>query len=246
MNRPEFSDLDASIVRGIADIPANDWDALSAGKPFQSHRWYAFGERAMPDCPSFTIHVSRAGKPVGRATFWLVRNEPLPAPAAVQKALASVLHVRPLLICRSPLANLQGLILPEGELRQPVLERILAAAGTIVQKENCSFTICDFLETAELHGWPPGYRAATVSDPGTRLALKWGSLSEYLQAGNKKDRQHYKRSLREAEKLGIRIRRHASVPDVARTMELVRLVEDRHGAAHNPWVGSLLENLPAV
>jgi predicted N-acyltransferase len=247
MTKPEFSDLDAHIVRCITDIPANDWDALSAGKPFQSHRWYAFGERAMADCPSFTIIVSHAGKAVGRGTFWLVRNEPVPGPAAVQKALASLLRIRPLLICRSPLANLSGLVLPEGDLRYPVLERILAAAGAITKEHNCSFTICDFIDAGELHAsWPPGYRAGTVADPGTWMKLEWGSFSAYLEARGKKDRQHYKRSLREAEKLGIQVHRRMDVTDSERALELVHQVEQKHGAAPNPWTRNLLENLPAV
>jgi len=201
----------------------------------------------MADCPSFTVIVSRAGKLLGRGTFWLVRNEPVPVPAAMQKTVASVLRVRPLLICRSPLANLSGLILPGGELRRPVLERILNTAGVIAQKHNCSFTICDFIDARDMQDdWPPGYRPATATDPGTRMPLEWESFPAYLEAGDKKDRQHYKRCQREAEKLGIQVHRRTSAPDIEQALQLVKLVEQKHGAVPSPWVRGLLENLPSI
>ena len=35
------------------------------------------------------------------------------------------------------------------------------------------------------------------------MPIEWESFEAYLKAGNKKDRQHYKNSLREAEENGL-------------------------------------------
>jgi len=94
-----------------------------------------------------------------------------------------------------------------------------------------------------LSGWPEQAAVMTVSDPGTWMALDWESFDAYLESGNKKDRQHFKRSLREAEKLGVVMSRHPRVPDVEAALALIRNVENKHGAAPNPWVRGMLENL---
>ena len=39
----------------------------------------------------------------------------------------------------------------------------------------------------------------------------WANIDEFLSSGDKKDRQHYKRVLREAQKLGIQMQRHLQV-----------------------------------
>jgi hypothetical protein len=72
---------------------------------------------------------------------------------------------------------------------------------------------------------------------------RWQTMEEYLAHGDKKARQHYKRSLREAEKLGIRLTRLNRIKDVDIALELIRNVEQRYASPPNPWMRSLLENI---
>ena len=61
----------------VANIGDAAWDALSAGKPFQSAHWYQYGERVMDACTPVYVILSLNGQPVARGTFWLVCEEPL-------------------------------------------------------------------------------------------------------------------------------------------------------------------------
>ncbi|MBI4730575.1 MAG: GNAT family N-acetyltransferase [Chloroflexi bacterium] len=234
----------AQIAHRFDEVDTHEWDTLSAGKPFQSARWYQFGERVLATCQPFYIIVSLSGKPVARGSFYLVRDEPLPIPPPAQTVLRQIMRRWPLLICRSPLSNSSGLLLPEGSLCQPARTRILAEAEKIALQQHCSFLLCDYIEAAEtLQGWPAGYRSITVSGPGTWMPLEWPSFDAFLQARNKKGRQHYKRTVREGEKLGIRVQRRASVLDAESALALVRKVEQRHGAVSSPWSLELIKNL---
>ena len=75
---------------------------------------------------------------------------------------------------------------------------------------------------------------------------RWSSLAEYLSDGNKKDRQHYKRTVREAENLNIRIERHSHVANIEEALRLIRNVERDHGALPNPWARRTLEQMKMV
>lgn len=240
-------DFTARITRGVDETDPTEWDRLVGGRPFQSARWYRFGERVLADCPPFYITLLLECQPVGRGTFYLVRDEPLPLPPLARSLLRPAMHRWPLLICRSPLANASGLLLPEGELRQPARERILAEAERIARQNRCSFVLYDYVEAEETRQeWPAGCRSVTVTDPGTCLPLEWPDFASYLAAGDKKDRQHYKRSLREAEKIGLRLERRRKPTSIEAALPLIRRVEKKHGAAPNPWVGPLLEQAELV
>ena len=106
--------------------------------------------------------------------------------------------------------------------------------------------IFDYLAKEESAGWPKNFIATSVSDPGTAMALKWPSFEAYLEAGNKKDRQHYKRTLREAQKLEIVVQRHSRVDDVEAALRLIHNVEQRFGSAENPWARHMLEHVDMV
>lgn len=245
MKTPSASDFDIQILHHVGDVVPEAWESLSRGRPFQSQRWYAFGESILADSPFFYIVGSLAGRPTARAAFWLVREEPLPLPKPLRALLMPILRRRPLLICRSPLANASGLILPDGPERAAALESLLSAALTVAREHACSFLLFDFIEAAELErGWPPALRVASVADPGTWMPFQWDSLDAYLAAGNKDDRQHYKRTLRKASELGIRVQHRRRVTDPGEALALIRNVEARHGAAPSPWVKGLLERLP--
>ncbi len=244
MNTPSASDFEIRRYDCAEQIPPEAWEAVGGNQPFQSQRWYTFGERVLNDCLPFYILIWKAGRPIGRAAFWLIRNEPLPLPAPLRAALRPILRRRPLLICRSPLANLSGMSLPEGEEREAVLDRLLGEAAVIAREYACSFLLLDFVEADEIRrGWPKGFRPVRVADPGAWMPFEWDSLDAYLAAGNKDDRQHYKRTLRKAAKLGIRVERRPRPTEPEAALALIRGVAARHGDVLPPWTASLLEHL---
>lgn len=240
--------LEIKAVSSIHAIQPAVWDQLSAGRPFQSHQWYAFGERVMADCPATYLLVFDDDKLIGRACFWLVRNEPLPPtlPRSLRFLISAFLKRWPLFVCRSPMANMSGLTLPNDAQRDSIILELARAALTTARQYHASIVVFDFLKETDLRGWPPGFSRTKLPSPGTVMENHWKSMEEYLAHGNKKDRQHYKRSLREAQKLGIELKRHQRVSDVDAAVELIRVVEQRHTSSPNPWIPALLENIEMV
>ena len=104
----------------------------------------------------------------------------------------------------------------------------------------------DFLSKQESENWRKGFTSIKMQDPGTLMENRWHSMDEYLADGNKKDRQHYKRTLREAEKLGITVERHAKVEDVESALKLIDNVDKRYGNPPNPWMRPMLKNLEMI
>lgn len=104
----------------------------------------------------------------------------------------------------------------------------------------------DFLSKPESENWSGAFVSIQVQDPGTVMQNHWKSMDDYLADGNKKDRQHYKRTLRKAEKLGITLERHKQVKDVEAALELIHNVDKRYGNPPNPWMRPLLEKLEMV
>ncbi|HLO13353.1 MAG TPA: GNAT family N-acetyltransferase [Anaerolineales bacterium] len=232
----------------IHHIEPSAWDQLSDGRPFQSHRWYAFGERVMADCLPVYLLAYADNKLIGRACLWLVRNEPLPLklPAVLMKLVLASINRWPLLICRSPMANASGLILPDDTRREPVLSALANAALASGKQLGVSIVLFDYLDVSNVQSWPPGFVTAKLPSSGTVMENRWKSMEEYLADGNKKDRQHYKRILREAEKLGIKLKQRRNVPDLDAALKLIRNVERRHSSPPNPWIRNLLENMESV
>jgi predicted N-acyltransferase len=237
--------LNIKVVSSIHSIEPAAWDQLSGQLPFQSHRWYAFGERVMADCPPTYLLAYEDDKLIARASLWLVRNEPLPpmVPAGVRTLVSALLKRWPLLICRSPMANASGLILPETGRRESVLSELASKALDVGRQFGASIAVFDFLNESEAQDWPSDFVTTKLPSSGTVMENRWQTMAEYLAHGNKKDRQHYKRSLREAEKLGIRLTRLNRISDVDTALKLIRNVEQRYASPPNPWIRSLLENI---
>jgi predicted N-acyltransferase len=237
--------LKIKVVSSIHSIEPATWDQLSAEQPFQSHRWYAFGERVMADCPPAYLLAYEDNKLIARASLWLVRNEPLPPrlPAGVRTLVSALLRRWPLLICRSPMANVSGLIFPEDARRESVLSGLTNEALTVGRQAGASIVLFDFLSESEAQGWPSDFVTTKLPSSGTIMENHWQTMEEYLAHGNKKGRQHHKRSLREAEKLGIRLTRLSRITDVDIALKLIRNVEQRYASPPNPWMRSLLENI---
>jgi predicted N-acyltransferase len=198
----------------------------------------------MRDCEPVYLLAYRDDALIGRASLWVIRNEPLPIGPGVGRAVVQAfLRYRPLLICRSPLSNASGLILPPEPSRAETLRAIAESALAASKQRRCSFLLFDFLSAEESRRWPEGFSLFTVSDPGMRMQNRWPSLEAYLADGNKKDRQHYKRTLREAAKLGVTIEKRTRVEDVPAALDLIQKVDRRYKNAPHPWMRGLLENL---
>ena len=229
-------------------IGVDAWDALAARQPFLSYQWYAFGERAMADCLPLYIILSLDGTPAARATFWLVREEPLPVPPLAQFLLRPFIRRWPLLICRSPLSSTSGFILPELPLRRTALEAIISAAQNEARRFRASFLIFDFLEQGQMHwdDWPSRFTPFQIPGPGTCMEIRWQSFDEYLNQLSKNERKHYKRTRKEIERMGLRVNRQVSVSDVETAEALAHKVERRYRNAPNPWLHGMFENLGMV
>jgi predicted N-acyltransferase len=130
--------------------------------------------------------------------------------------------------------------------RQDIVPAFTTTALCVARKQRASFIIFDYLSKTNIHNWPKDFSIMADLDPGTRLENCWTSMDEYLASGNKKDRQHYKRVLREAEKLGIKIDRHSCAENVDEALPLIRNVEEIHGALPNPWARPMLEHMQMV
>ena len=243
-----MNEFQIQIVTSIHNIDSTVWDQLSAGKPFQSHRWYVYGEHVMSDCEPMYLLAYQNKKLIGRAVFWVIRNEPLPQYVGSWRGILQALLRRwPLLICRSPLAYTTGLILPTEEfLREQTLLALTQTALTQGGQRKCSALLFDYLSKDEKKSWPREFTVTEVSNPGTILQNQWNDFESYLQNGNKKDRQHYKRTMREAEQLNIKVTRHAHADKLEEALSLIRNVEGEHGAPENPWVRAALENMEMV
>ena len=239
-----MTDINIKTASSIHEIDMAAWDQLGQGLPFQSHRWYAFGERVMADCPPTYLLIYKKHELIARAAFWLVRNEPLPdLSPALRTLVMSLLERWPLFICRSPLANASGLILSNGLERADALSVLAQAAITEAGTKGASFAVFDYLREEETRRWLPAFSVAQVSDPGTILQNRWENLDEFLADGNKKDRQHYKRTLREAEKLGIHVNKYKQVPDIEAALALIQNVDLHYGNVPNPWMRALLARM---
>src|SRR5688572_1506683 len=142
-----MTSFDVRTFYSISDVDARAWDQLSGQSPFQSYRWFTFGERVMADCLPVYLLIYDNKSLVARAAFWLVRNEPLPKmPAPVRLLIGALLKRWPLLICRSPMANTSGLIMKNGMHNEAILERISKTAIAEASKINASIVLFDFLD----------------------------------------------------------------------------------------------------
>lgn len=243
-----MTELNIKVHKSISEIPPEVWDRIAASRGFQSHRWYTFGERVMQDSPPTYLVAWDGDTPIAGAALFKIKNEPLPLPEIARKFMSSILKRRPLLVCRSPLTDTSALLLPGEPARDEALSALAQAAVNQFKDQRCSFLVFDFLLTEQLNykSWPAGFERITISEPGTYMPIIWDSFEEYLDAGNKKDRQHYKKSLKQAKDSGLVLSKHKTVSDVEAAMTLINHVSVWQGSAPNPWTRSMLENFSMI
>jgi predicted N-acyltransferase len=238
---------DSCVLNCVSEVGQTAWDELSAGRPFTSYRWYAFGERVLNDCKPVYIILSKGGRQISRGTFWLIRNEQVPISSRpVRHLIELFLQRRPLLACRSPLSSSGGLILPEAPLGETALQTIASIAFEKLKLHHGSFLLLDYIddrEKAYFTGWTSGMSTMTMNDPGTRLELKWNDFDDFLLNNKHRMHQHYRRTSRQAEDIGIQITRRKNVSDIGKALELIQNVEKRHKSITNPLARLMLENI---
>lgn len=238
-------DISIQILNDIELIDAEEWNTLSDGRPFQSHAWYRFGEQVMADCEPVYLLAYQEKKLVGRASLWGIRNEPLPRSVGVWRApLKLILKKWPLLICRSPLSYTSGLVISaDSPNRAVIFSLLIDAALKQSHQRKCSFLIFDYLDKSEKQNWPRGFSIMEAPEPGTVMENRWHNFEDFLAYGSKKDRQHYKRTLRESQKLNIKVSRSTRAEDIKEILPLIRNMERRHGAPLNPWAANMLQSM---
>ena len=240
--------LEVQTFKSINEIDPEIWNRIVAGRGFQSHSWYQFGERAMAECQPTYLMAMEEGTPIAGASLFRVHNEPLPLPSIARRFMASVLKRRPLMVCRSPLADTSALLLPGEPLRDEALSLLAKAAQQEFKRQRCSFLVFEFLLTEQLRypGWPPGCEPLTVSEPGTYMPMEWDSFQTYLKSRNKNERQYFKENLKLAGDNGLSLTRHKEVPDIEKALTLIQNVSIWSGAAPNPWMRGLLTNFSMI
>jgi predicted N-acyltransferase len=245
MNNQNHTSLTVQIAHSIEEIGQISWDELSADRPFQSYRWYLYGEHVMEDSPPVYIILSQGSRTVARAACWLVRNEPLPVGPRAQGLVRKAVRRWPLLICRSPLSGTAGLILPDPPRREAALQTLARTARQELRRLGGSFLIFDYLDSLEVKqpGWPKGFSPMTIPDPGTRMELSWKDFDAFLASNKWRMRQHFKRTQQQASDLGIQISRHKQVRDIEAALTLIDNVEKRHKSAPDPWARNMLKKM---
>lgn len=237
-------DLRVQATNQITEIRAEEWDAISAGRPFSSHAWYRYGEQSMTGCRPLYLIVRRDGRPVARASFWLVPNEPLPTAEIPQRwntLLRAFLRRWPLLICRSPLADTGGLVLPDTPEQEPALRALIAEAQAFARRARASYLIFDYMDAqlAHMAGWPGKWSLLRLSEPGTCLPITWDSYDHYLKDLSKSAWKDYRRQANQAERMGLQVNTGEPV-DREEALPLIRAVEQRHGSLPKPWAEDML------
>jgi hypothetical protein len=183
---------------------------------------------------------------MGRAALWLVRDEPTLINARpLRTAVKAYLRRSPLMICRSPLSSLTGLVLPHIG-RETILQALSAAAFQQAHSQGASFLVLDSLTPDIQPLGQSGLELAKVGEAGTQMALPWSSFDEYLSSLGRNGRKHYQRTLRRARELGISITRHARVERIPEALALIRSMERRFGSPPNPWMENMLRNIEMV
>jgi predicted N-acyltransferase len=242
-------DFDIRIVHSVEEVDQAEWDALGGGKPFSSHRWYRYGEKTMSDCIPVYILLYQQDQLLARATFWVIRNEPLPLPPGPLRIAAQAILKRwPLFICRSPLSNSSGLALPDPPLRNAALAEISTIALRQAALHHSSMLAFDYLDpwTVENTKWPEGFAGQKSGDPGTVMEIVWPDYESYLNSLTPKTRKNFRRYCREAERRGLTIRHWPNPTRLDEAETLIRNVEERYREIANPWHQAMLTNFPMV
>lgn len=238
--------FDIQIVHRVNEIGVDHWDYTARDHPFATFRWYQFGETVLDDASSLYVLLSLNGEPVARATFWLLRHEPLPVPLKfVRSAMATAFRRWPLLMCRTPLTDISGLILPEEPaLRNAALLTFAQIARQWGREQGASFTVFDYLLDGEfnLQSLP----VIEIAGPSTRLLNRWANFDDYFKQLGASARKDFNRHRNRAADMHLVVQAHDQVTNIDRAIELIQNVDRHHDTAPNPYLRRVLENVHMV
>lgn len=241
--------FDIQIAHSVTEVGADAWDYLSAGHPFASYHWYRYAETVLPTDSPFYIILSCGGEPVARSTFWISRNEPLRLPPILRRIFWAYLHRRPMFICRTPLVDLPGMILPAMlPLQVEALQIITREAQAYARQHAVSFLIYDYLEQAQtqLAGWPPEYFSAEAGGASTILTFSDTDFANYLKRLSRATRDSYRWNRNNAARRGITVRRYEKIIEVNEALTLMDNTARHHHSTPEPWARAMLENMEQV
>jgi len=220
------------IYKQIAEIDENRWDALTADRPFTSHRWLRFCELVQDRDEPFYLVLTEGETDTAAAVLWLRSRITVPdLTRLAARTLEWLIARRPLLICEIPIADASGLILPEDPpAREKALEALMERALRIASERKAAFLVCGYLpvEQAGAAGWPAVFRRLKLH-PGTVLDLAGvADHGGFLSRLSKKQRKNLRRNRASAEAGGAVVTRESSFdPELA--LELAGNTVRKHG-----------------
>ena len=134
--------MDISTANSISEIDETSWNSLTVNMPFQSHHWYQFVEKVLGEdaCPTYVL-FKRNGQPAGGASFWLVRDEPIPFDSILGKTVKFVFQHWPPLINRSPLSGTSGLIITDTQPRGDIIREITQIGLRLRREKKASMLL---------------------------------------------------------------------------------------------------------
>jgi predicted N-acyltransferase len=246
--------FELQIAHSVQEIGQEAWDRLAGGRPFASYRWYRFGETVLTDNTPIYVVLSRRGEPVARGTFWLRSREQLPVSSPIARHLIEALLRRwPLLICRAPLVESPGLILPDPPLRDAALKTIAQVALEQAEGHRASFLGYIYLKPQETAypGWPDTLATVKMPEPRTHLAITAPDFKSYLGGLSRSTRKDYRRHRKRAAARDIEVSEHPLTAPLNGTLldqavTLIENVERRHGSSHHPWAREMLKHAHMV
>ncbi len=241
--------FDIQVAHTVDDIGQQQWDCLTGNRRFASYRWYRFAETVMTNDQPVYIVLLQEKRPVASSTFWLKRQETLPITSPLASSLLQRFIRRwPLLICRSPLASTNGLILPPKPWRDAALATMAAAACDIGRQHRASFVLYDYVEGGDLGlaGWPSTYSSVKIPNPGTLLDVNRPDFASYLAELSGSARKDYRRHRNRAADQGITVTANGHITAIDEALNLIRNVEHHHGTPPNPYARGVLEHAHLV
>jgi predicted N-acyltransferase len=159
--------------------------------------------------------------------------------------MATAFRRWPLLMCRTPLTDISGLILPQDPtLRNAALITIAQIAREWGREHGTSFTVFDYLDVGEftLSEFP----LISIAGPSTRFLNRWSSFDEYLKQLGASGRKDYNRHRNRAADMHLVVQAQNNVTNIDRAIELIRNVDRHHDTAPNPYLRRVLENVHMV
>jgi uncharacterized protein len=212
--------MSTSVVRRIAEVPADDWDALAGrDNPFVEHAFLALLEES--GCvgartawqPRHLLVRDEAGVLVGAAPCYLRTDsygEFIFDWSWAQAAARAGLDYYPKLTCAVPFTPATGprLLVHPGAETTAVRAHLAAGMRALAAEEGCSSShvlFCRDEEAASLEGVGFSRRASLQFHWRNAHPRPWASFEEFLAALRHEDRKQIRRERRRVREAGVEL-----------------------------------------